>query len=64
MLYNIILFLHFIGLALGLGTGFATATLGARVPTIYTRIGDALGWLCVAGMIVLIPLSIRRRARR
>ena len=29
MLYNIILFLHFIGLALGLGTGFATATLGA-----------------------------------
>ena len=29
MLYNVILFLHFIGLALGLGTSFATATLGA-----------------------------------
>lgn len=29
MLYNLILFLHFIGLALGVGTSFATATLGA-----------------------------------
>ena len=29
MLYSSILFLHFIGLALGVGTGFAAATLGA-----------------------------------
>ncbi len=29
MLYNILLFLHFIGLALGVGTSFATAALGA-----------------------------------
>jgi uncharacterized membrane protein len=29
VLYNIILFLHFIGLALGVGTSFATLTLGA-----------------------------------
>jgi hypothetical protein len=29
VLYNVILFLHFIGLALGVGTTFATVTLGA-----------------------------------
>jgi uncharacterized membrane protein len=29
VLYNVILFLHFIGLALGVGTSFATVTLGA-----------------------------------
>jgi apolipoprotein N-acyltransferase len=36
---------------------------GQRVSTIYTRIGDALGWLCVAGMLVLIPWSFVRRRR-
>jgi apolipoprotein N-acyltransferase len=36
---------------------------GARVPTIYTRIGDTLGWLCVAGMLVLIPWSFVRPRR-
>ncbi len=42
-----------------------TATVGPRVPTIYTRIGDALGWFCVAGMVVLIPLSLmQKRAAR
>lgn len=29
MLNNLLLFLHFVGLALGVGTGFATLTLGA-----------------------------------
>lgn len=29
MLYQVLLFLHFVGLALGVGTGFATLTLGA-----------------------------------
>jgi hypothetical protein len=38
--------------------------VGARVATVYTRIGDVLGWLCVAGMIILIPWSFVRVARR
>jgi apolipoprotein N-acyltransferase len=38
----------------------ATVTVGERVPTIYTRVGDALGWLCIVGMLVLIPLSVIR----
>ena len=38
----------------------ATVTVGARLPTIYTRIGDAPGWVCIAGMLVLIPLSVMR----
>ncbi len=38
----------------------ATVDVGPRVPTIYTRIGDALGWLCVAAMAVLIPASFLR----
>jgi apolipoprotein N-acyltransferase len=42
----------------------ATVTVGARVATVYTRIGDVLGWLCVAGMIILIPWSFVRVARR
>ena len=39
----------------------ATVNVGPRVPTIYTRIGDVLGWLCVAGMALLIPWSFVRR---
>jgi apolipoprotein N-acyltransferase len=31
----------------------ATVHVGARVPTLYTRIGDALGWLCVAAALAL-----------
>lgn len=42
---------------------FTTATVGPRKATIYTRIGDALGWLCVAGMVLLIPASVIRRRR-
>ena len=33
---------------------FAKVTVGPRVSTIYTRIGDALGWLCVAGALAMI----------
>ncbi|HEX6636406.1 MAG TPA: nitrilase-related carbon-nitrogen hydrolase [Steroidobacteraceae bacterium] len=32
---------------------FASVAVGPRVPTIYTRIGDLLGWLCVAGLLLL-----------
>jgi apolipoprotein N-acyltransferase len=32
---------------------FATVPVGPRVPTLYTRIGDALGWLCVAAALGL-----------
>jgi apolipoprotein N-acyltransferase len=35
---------------------FATVNVGPRVSTIYTRIGDSLGWLCVAGMAALLVL--------
>jgi apolipoprotein N-acyltransferase len=41
----------------------AKVKTGPRVPTIYTRIGDALGWSCVAGMLALIPWSFARRRR-
>jgi apolipoprotein N-acyltransferase len=37
-------------------------TVGAPISTAYTRIGDALGWLCVAAAVVLVPLSRRRRS--
>jgi apolipoprotein N-acyltransferase len=30
------------------------------VPTLYTRIGNLLGWLCVAAAIVLLSLNRRR----
>ena len=37
------------------GTSLLTeANVGPRVATIYTRIGDALGWLCVAGSVALL----------
>ena len=38
-------------------TLFATVKVGPRVPTIYTRIGDLLGWICVAGALLLIVAS-------
>jgi apolipoprotein N-acyltransferase len=38
-------------------TLFATVKVGPRVPTIYTRIGDLLGWICVAGALLLIVSS-------
>jgi apolipoprotein N-acyltransferase len=41
-------------------TLFATVPVGAAIPTIYTRIGDLLGWLCVAGALVLIVASRRK----
>jgi apolipoprotein N-acyltransferase len=43
---------------------FAKVAVGPRVPTIYTRIGDALGWLCLAGTLVLVPASWWRRRTR
>ena len=39
-------------------TLFATVNVGARVPTIYTRIGDLLGWICVAAALLLIGASL------
>ena len=39
----------------------ATVNVGPRVPTIYTRIGDVLGWLCVAGGAVLLVAAVIRR---
>jgi apolipoprotein N-acyltransferase len=42
---------------------FARMPVGPRVATIYTRIGDTLGWLCVAGLLVLIPWSVIRRRK-
>jgi apolipoprotein N-acyltransferase len=43
---------------------FARVEAGARVPTIYTRIGDVLGWLCVAGMLVLAGCQVRKVGKR
>ena len=41
---------------------FAEMNVGPRVPTIYTRIGDTLGWLCTAGALVMIVGTRRRVA--
>jgi apolipoprotein N-acyltransferase len=40
-----------------------SAPVGARIPTIYTRIGDLLGWVCVAGMLLCVPWSLWKRRR-
>jgi apolipoprotein N-acyltransferase len=45
-------------------TLFATAQVGARVPTIYTRIGDVPGWICVAAALALIVSSWLRPKSR
>jgi apolipoprotein N-acyltransferase len=42
---------------------FAAVNVGPRVSTIYTRIGDALGWLCVAGMLAMMTAVFVRRRR-
>ena len=42
---------------------FAQVRVGPRVSTIYTRIGDSLGWLCVAGFLAMI-VGVWRRGRR
>lgn len=43
---------------------FARAPVGPRIETIYTRIGDLPGWICVAGMLLWIPWSMMRRKAR
>jgi apolipoprotein N-acyltransferase len=40
---------------------YASIAVGPRIATLYTRIGDLLGWLCVAGMLAWIPGSLMRR---
>jgi apolipoprotein N-acyltransferase len=42
---------------------FAEVKVGPRIPTIYTRIGDALGWLCIAAAVTMIGAAIRRSRR-
>jgi apolipoprotein N-acyltransferase len=39
---------------------FAKVRVGPRIATIYTRIGDALGWLCVAGTLAMVVGGWRR----
>jgi apolipoprotein N-acyltransferase len=34
------------------------------VNTLYTQIGDVLGWICVVGLLGLIPLSIVLRIKQ
>jgi apolipoprotein N-acyltransferase len=38
-------------------TLFATVKVGPRVPTLYTRIGDLLGWICVTAALLLVVAS-------
>jgi apolipoprotein N-acyltransferase len=42
-------------------TLYAEVRVGPRRPTLYTRIGDALGWLCLAATLVWIPWSLYSR---
>jgi apolipoprotein N-acyltransferase len=44
-------------------TLFATVDVGAQLPTIYTRIGDSLGWACVVAAFVLL-FAAHWRVRR
>lgn len=37
----------------------AKVTVADRVPTLYTKIGDLFGWLCVAASAVLLALGRR-----
>jgi apolipoprotein N-acyltransferase len=43
-------------------TLLATAEVGAPIRTLYTRIGDLLGWLCVAAAAGMVVMSWRRSA--
>ncbi|HEU4589514.1 MAG TPA: hypothetical protein VFS13_01295, partial [Steroidobacteraceae bacterium] len=42
-------------------TLMANVDIGAPVSTIYTRIGDSLGWTCVLAAIVLMLDAVRRK---
>jgi len=47
------------------GDGIMYAELPMQgVKTLYTQIGDVLGWICVVGLVGLIPLSIILRIKR
>src|SRR6185295_4403777 len=35
--------------------------VGAEVNTLYTRIGDLLGWLCSAGALAMVAIAYRRQ---
>jgi len=43
-------------------TLFETVSVGPRIATPYSKIGDAPGWICVAGLALLIALGLRRKA--
>jgi len=46
------------------GDGIMYAELPMQgVNTLYTQIGDVLGWICVVGLVGLIPLSIILRIK-
>jgi len=45
-------------------TLLAKAVVASPVPTLYTRIGNLLGWLCVAAAVVLLALNRRRGAQK
>lgn len=42
----------------------ADLPIGARVPTLYTSIGNAFGWLCFAVVVVVGFANLRRRKHR
>ena len=41
-------------------TVLKTVNVSARIPTVYSKIGDVPGWLCVAGLVLLIGVGVRR----
>ena len=44
-------------------TLFATVEVSDRIDTLYTRIGDMLGWICVAAAALLLGLAYARQRR-
>jgi apolipoprotein N-acyltransferase len=44
-------------------TLFATVTVGPALTTIYTRIGDSLGWTCVLAALALYSTALWRRSQ-
>jgi apolipoprotein N-acyltransferase len=41
-------------------TVLKTVNVGPRIRTLYSKIGDAPGWICVAGLVLLIGAGLRR----
>ena len=42
-------------------SAIATLPLAPRQPTLYTRIGDAFGWICMTALLAMLATALRKR---